>query len=67
MISELTPDKSLDELLTKLIVVEGDLSQPRLGLNEETFTRLSQEVDLVIHNGANVNHVLLYNGQLYKV
>ena len=21
----------------------------------------------MIHNGANVNHVLLYNGQLYKV
>ncbi|WP_411158523.1 carboxylic acid reductase [Streptomyces sp. CBMA291] len=43
-----------------LEVVAGDLAEPRLGLDEETWDRLAEEVDLVVHAGALVNHVLPY-------
>ncbi|MFM9447596.1 carboxylic acid reductase [Streptomyces acidiscabies] len=43
-----------------LEVVAGDLGEPRLGLDEETWDRLAAEVDLVVHAGALVNHVLPY-------
>jgi fatty acid CoA ligase FadD9 len=33
---------------------------PRLGLDEETFARLAEEVDQIVHPGALVNHVLSY-------
>lgn len=46
----------------KLTVLSGDLSQPRLGVSEEDFAYLCQNVDTVIHNGAVVNHVLPYAG-----
>lgn len=53
---------SYETMSSKCIVVPGDLSQSRLGLNDDDFTTISQEVNVVIHNGAAVNHVLLYNG-----
>ncbi|QNP71119.1 thioester reductase domain-containing protein [Streptomyces roseirectus] len=43
-----------------LDVVAGDLGEPRLGLDEGTWDRLAGEVDLVVHAGALVNHVLPY-------
>ncbi|MFF0753026.1 carboxylic acid reductase [Streptomyces sp. NPDC004267] len=43
-----------------LEVVAGDLAEPRLGQDEETWDRLADEVDLVVHAGALVNHVLPY-------
>ncbi|KND26285.1 carboxylic acid reductase [Streptomyces acidiscabies] len=43
-----------------LEVVAGDLGEPRLGLDERTWDRLAAEVDLVVHAGALVNHVLPY-------
>ena len=46
----------------KVSVVLGDLSQPLLGLKEDTFHSLSKSVDIIIHNGARVNHVLPYTG-----
>ena len=48
----------------KVLVVLGDLSQPLLGLKEDTFHSLSKSVDIIIHNGARVNHVLPYTGKL---
>ncbi|WP_327237732.1 carboxylic acid reductase [Streptomyces sp. NBC_01317] len=44
-----------------LEVVAGDIAEPRLGLDEETWRRLSDDVDLIVHAGALVNHVLPYN------
>ncbi len=36
----------------RLIPLVGDLAQPLLGLSEETFTTLSQQVDVIYHAGA---------------
>ncbi|MER6349197.1 carboxylic acid reductase [Streptomyces sp. NPDC001532] len=43
-----------------LEVVAGDMAEPRLGLDEDTWDRLAGEVDLIVHAGALVNHVLPY-------
>lgn len=43
-----------------LEVLAGDLSAPRLGLDTETFARLAEEVDRIVHPGALVNHLLPY-------
>ncbi|MBZ4320841.1 carboxylic acid reductase [Streptomyces huiliensis] len=47
-----------------LRVVAGDIGEPRLGLDEETWRRLADTVDLIVHPAALVNHVLPY-GQLF--
>ncbi|MFI5774583.1 thioester reductase domain-containing protein [Streptomyces sp. NPDC051658] len=47
-----------------LHVVAGDIGEPRLGLDEETWQRLADTVDLIVHPAALVNHVLPY-GQLF--
>ncbi|MFF5390124.1 carboxylic acid reductase [Streptomyces sp. NPDC013012] len=44
-----------------LEVVAGDMAEPRLGLGDHTWQRLSEEVDVIVHAGALVNHVLPYN------
>ncbi|KAH8812317.1 hypothetical protein F5884DRAFT_701490 [Xylogone sp. PMI_703] len=46
---------------SQLEVVVGDISKPGLGLPENTWNRLSESVDLVIHNGAQVNWMLPYS------
>lgn len=43
-----------------LEVLAGDIAEPRLGLDGATWERLSGEVDLIVHAGALVNHVLPY-------
>lgn len=43
-----------------LEIVPGDLAMPRLGLDQPTFERLSEEIDQVVHAGALVNHLLSY-------
>ncbi|GHG91341.1 putative fatty-acid-CoA ligase FadD [Streptomyces lanatus] len=43
-----------------LDVVAGDMAEPRLGLDEASWDRLADEVDLIVHAGALVNHVLPY-------
>ncbi|MFS8103088.1 thioester reductase domain-containing protein [Lentzea alba] len=43
-----------------LEVLAGDIAEPGLGLDEATWERLTGEVDLVVHAGALVNHVLSY-------
>lgn len=43
-----------------LEVVAGDIGEPRFGLDEATWRRLVDTVDLVVHPAAHVNHVLPY-------
>lgn len=43
-----------------LEVVAGDIGEPRLGLDEATWRRLADTVDLVVHPAAHVNHMLPY-------
>lgn len=44
-----------------LEVLPGDIGEPKLGLDPETWDRLGKEVDTIIHAGALVNHVLPYS------
>ena len=53
----------LPRMMEKLVVLESDLTKPRLGLSDEDYSRITNEVNLVIHNGAKVNHVLSYSGK----
>jgi fatty acid CoA ligase FadD9 len=45
----------------RLEVVVGDIGEPNLGLDEATWERLAQTVDLIVHPAALVNHVLPYD------
>lgn len=47
-----------------LEVLAGDLAESRLGLSENDWRRLCEEVDLIVHPAALVNHLLPY-GQLF--
>ncbi len=47
-------------LRSQLEVVAGDFGQPLLGLTPEKFDALAEEVDLISHAGALVNHVMDY-------
>jgi len=44
----------------RIVVLAGDVSQPRLGLNSKAYVSLTEKVDLVLHAGALVNHNLSY-------
>ena len=44
----------------RIVVLAGDVSQPRLGLNSIAYVSLTEKVDLVLHAGALVNHNLSY-------
>ncbi|WP_328389862.1 thioester reductase domain-containing protein [Streptomyces sp. NBC_00400] len=44
-----------------LEVVAGDVGEPDLGLDKETWQRLADTVDLIVHPAALVNHVLPYD------
>jgi fatty acid CoA ligase FadD9 len=44
----------------RLVVRAGDLMNPRFGLPGAVFDGLAAEVDLVVHDGALVNHALAY-------
>lgn len=45
----------------RLSVVTGDIAKPRLGLSDAAWERLTNQVDVVIHNGAQVNWMLPYS------
>ncbi|TDZ25510.1 L-2-aminoadipate reductase large subunit [Colletotrichum orbiculare MAFF 240422] len=44
-----------------LTAVQGSLGKPLLGLSQERWDSLADEVDIVIHNGAQVHWVLPYS------
>ncbi|HEY2504622.1 MAG TPA: carboxylic acid reductase [Mycobacterium sp.] len=44
-----------------LEVIVGDIGEPNLGLDQPTWDRLAQSVDLIVHPAALVNHVLPYD------
>jgi len=44
-----------------LEVLPGDIGEPNLGLDRQTWNRLAETVDLIVHPAAHVNHVLPYN------
>ncbi|SDC26918.1 carboxylic acid reductase [Actinokineospora iranica] len=44
-----------------LEVFAGDIGEPNLGLDEPTWQRLADTVDLIVHPAALVNHVLPYD------
>ncbi|KAB5522053.1 hypothetical protein GE09DRAFT_1154961 [Coniochaeta sp. 2T2.1] len=46
---------------SRIEVVTGDISKPNLGLTQPIWERLADTVDLVIHNGAQVNWMLPYS------
>ncbi len=48
----------------RIIPLLGDLTSPQLGLTDNQFSKLSQEIDVIFHNGAAVNH--LYNYELLR-
>jgi thioester reductase-like protein len=45
----------------RIFPVAGNLSEPLLGLGAERFEELSDEIDVVYHNGASVNWVYPYD------
>ncbi|KAI8957193.1 large subunit of L-aminoadipate-semialdehyde dehydrogenase [Daldinia sp. FL1419] len=53
-----------DEWKKRLSAVVGDLSKPNLGIDESTWRQLSQEVDVVIHNGATVHWIRKYQDMM---
>nr|VFK41660.1 MAG: amino acid adenylation domain-containing protein/thioester reductase domain-containing protein [Candidatus Kentron sp. TC] len=53
-------DQAMDGWRQRVKVVKGDLKQARLGLTEELFQELTDKIDVIYHNGAEVNHVYPY-------
>lgn len=47
--------------MSKIYPIQGDLSLKNLGLSKNKFAQLSIDTDLIIHNGAQVNHILNYD------
>ncbi|HTZ14435.1 MAG TPA: carboxylic acid reductase [Mycobacterium sp.] len=45
----------------RLEVIVGDIGEPNLGLDQTTWARLAETVDLIVHPAALVNHVLPYD------
>lgn len=46
--------------LSRVRVYSADITQPQLGLANDDFVRLDREFGALVHNAANVNHVLDY-------
>ncbi|MEM6105476.1 carboxylic acid reductase [Mycobacterium sp. 050272] len=44
-----------------LEVIVGDIAEPNLGLDQATWQRLAQDVEMIVHPAALVNHVLPYD------
>ncbi len=49
-----------DAFSDRIQPIPGDLGEPHLGLDDETFERLANQVDVIYHNGAMVNFVYPY-------
>lgn len=46
---------------SRIVCITGNLGEPRLGLSESTWNKLAREVNVVIHNGAQVHWVYPYS------
>lgn len=46
---------------SRIETVTGELGAPKLGLDDETWKRMEQEVDVIIHNGAQVHWIYPYS------
>lgn len=46
--------------LSRVRVYAADITQPSLGLSQEVYERLDRQFGALVHNAANVNHVLDY-------
>lgn len=44
----------------RIKIVCGDLAEPKLGLSETDYQMLSESIDAIYHNGAQVNHIYDY-------
>ncbi|MCU1762047.1 amino acid adenylation domain-containing protein [Pseudomonas sp. 14P_8.1_Bac3] len=54
-------ENRLEDLdLSRVRVYPADITQPALGLAPEVYERLDREFGALVHNAANVNHVLDY-------
>ncbi|WP_414526548.1 thioester reductase domain-containing protein [Nodularia chucula] len=45
----------------RIIPIVGDLAKPKLGLSALEFANLANQIDIIYHNGARVNHTEPYN------
>lgn len=54
---DLDIDLSLD---SQIVVISADLAQPRFGLSDKMYNRLSEEIDVICHAGAFVHHIYDY-------
>ena len=50
-----------EEFITRLVAVPGDLSMPLMGLTVSQFRVLADSIDVIYHNGAQVNGVYPYD------
>lgn len=48
------------EFLSRVVVLEGDVTQDRFGLTEENYSRLQSKTDLTIHAAANTSLLVKY-------
>ncbi|RON18755.1 non-ribosomal peptide synthetase [Pseudomonas frederiksbergensis] len=46
--------------MSRVRVYAADITRPQLGLSEDVYQRLDREFGALVHNAANVNHVLDY-------
>ncbi|MCW7539471.1 thioester reductase domain-containing protein [Aquabacterium sp. A7-Y] len=53
--------QTLKDETWRIVPVLGDVSQPRLGLSEDSYDELVGSIDLVLHCAANVSLVASYN------
>jgi amino acid adenylation domain-containing protein/thioester reductase-like protein len=44
----------------RIVAIPGDLSQPRLGIDETTYQLLSQKIDCIYHCATSMNHLESY-------
>lgn len=41
----------------RIIALQGDIKQPRLGMDDQTYASLSQEVGVIFHSAVSMNHL----------
>ncbi len=56
-----SPAGLLQMFEARVIPVCGDLGQPMLGLTQDVWNLLANEIDTVLHNGATVNYLFNYD------